>query len=105
MKILHLTIKRKYFEEISLGTKTEEYREVKNYWIKRLTNQNGNGSVNGNSFYKQYDFICFKNGYQKNAKSVVVEFKGIEMKEIEHEHFHAGKVDVFAIKLGRVVLT
>jgi hypothetical protein len=103
METLHLTVKKKYFKEIFLGTKTEEYREVKKYWIKRLTNQNENGSVNGDSFYKSFDVVHFRNGYRKNADCLTVEFKGFEMKEIEHEHFHDGKVDVFAIQLGRVL--
>lgn len=35
-RILTLTMKYKYFDEIKAGTKTEEYREVKDYWTKRL---------------------------------------------------------------------
>lgn len=100
---LTLTINKKWFDEISAGTKTEEYREIKSYWTKRLTNQNEDGSVTGNSFYKSFRHIKFRNGYSKSAREIVVEFNGIEMKEIEHEHFHDGKVDVFAIKLGNII--
>jgi hypothetical protein len=103
LETLPLTINKKWFDQIEAGTKKEEYREVKNYWIKRLTNQNDDGSVNGNSFYKHFRFVRFQNGYSKNARWMLVEFKGIEMKEIEHEHFHDGKIDVFAIKLGNIV--
>jgi len=35
-RILTLTMKYKYFDEIKNGIKTEEYREVKDYWISRL---------------------------------------------------------------------
>lgn len=35
-KILTLTMKYKYFDEIKAGKKIEEYREVKDYWINRL---------------------------------------------------------------------
>ena len=45
----------------------------------------------------------FQNGYSKNASWLLGEFKGLEIKEIEHEHFNNGKVDVFAIKLGEII--
>lgn len=37
MKTLHLTLKKQYFDEILAGVKTEEYRQVKPYWNKRLS--------------------------------------------------------------------
>ena len=36
MKILDLPLKRTWYEMIESGIKTEEYREVKPYWCKRL---------------------------------------------------------------------
>ncbi len=36
MKTLHLTLKKKWFDMIASGEKTEEYREIKSYWIQRL---------------------------------------------------------------------
>ena len=103
LETLTLIINKKWFNQIKAGVKIEEYREVKSYWIKRLTNQNNDGSVNGNSFYKYFRFVRFQNGYNKNARWIVVEFKGIEIKEIEHEHFHDSKIGVFAIKLGNII--
>ena len=35
-RILTLSMKFKYFDEIKAGIKTEEYRDVKDYWISRL---------------------------------------------------------------------
>lgn len=35
-KVLHLSVKKQWFDMISAGEKTEEYREIKPYWIKRL---------------------------------------------------------------------
>ena len=35
-RILHLTLKRKWYEMVASGIKTEEYREIKPYWEKRL---------------------------------------------------------------------
>lgn len=36
MKILYLTLKSKWYDMIASGEKTEEYREIKPFWIKRL---------------------------------------------------------------------
>ena len=35
-KILRLTLKGIWYDMIAAGTKTEEYREIKPYWEKRL---------------------------------------------------------------------
>ena len=50
MRILHLTLKKKWFDMIASGEKREEYRELKPYWHKRLMD-------------KTYDAIKFRNGY------------------------------------------
>lgn len=36
MKILDLPLKAKWYDMIESGIKTEEYREIKEFWIKRL---------------------------------------------------------------------
>ncbi len=36
MKILKLTLKKKWFDLILSGDKKEEYREIKPYWVRRL---------------------------------------------------------------------
>lgn len=53
-KILYLTLKKQWFDLINSGVKTEEYREIKSYWEKRLGNNN-------------YDIVEFRNGYHKDA--------------------------------------
>ena len=35
--VLTLTVSKQWFDMIVTGEKTEEYREIKPYWIKRLT--------------------------------------------------------------------
>ena len=56
------------------GEKKEEYREVKPYWIQRL-------HAWGNAFDDCRDFsqIEFKNGYGKNAPTIVAEFGGAKI--------------------------
>lgn len=67
-KILHLTLLRKWFDEIASGRKKEEYRAIKQYWTVRLKDKN-------------YDEIYFKNGYGKNVPFMRVEYKGIKEKK------------------------
>lgn len=35
-KVLRLILKRKWYNLIAIGAKREEYREIKEYWLKRL---------------------------------------------------------------------
>ena len=36
VKILHLVLKKKWYEMQERGEKTEEYREITKYWVKRF---------------------------------------------------------------------
>ena len=65
-KILHLTIKRKWFDLIASGKKTVEYREHKPYWQKRL---------DGDIF--KFQEVHFRNGYRKDAPFMRVKCLGI----------------------------
>ena len=65
MKILHLNLKKQWFDMIRSGIKKSEYREIKPYWNVRLR--------------KRYDAIRFRNGYAKNAPSMLVELRGVMM--------------------------
>ena len=76
MKILHLTLKKKWFDEILVGRKNTEYREIKPYWTKRLLNKDGTPI--------KYDLIYFRNGYSKDCRKMIVEYKGLNIsKEYE----------------------
>lgn len=55
--MLTFNLKKEWFEKIKLGEKTHEYREVKEYWVKRLNNY-----IN-HPF--RYNMIKFKKGYLK----------------------------------------
>ena len=69
MKTLHLTLMKKWFDEIKDGLKKIEYRDIKPYWTKRFFDKEGNP--------KHFDNIFFRNGYGKNARSLYIEFKEI----------------------------
>ena len=75
MNILHLTLKKKWYDMIASGEKKEEYREIKPYWISRLA-QAHNGNIGGDFMdkhkviaytFKTFTFAFVKNGYQKEA--------------------------------------
>lgn len=82
-KVLHLTLMKKWFDEILEGTKKTEYREIKPFWTKRLFDEEGN--------VKDYDYILFKNGYSKDCPKMKVEFKGVKIRK-EYE-----------IELGKII--
>lgn len=90
MKILHLTLKKKWFDMIASGIKREEYREMKPYWHKRLLN-------------KHYDAIRFRNGYKKNAPRMLVEFKGLQSSLGIVEWGAPEGIPVYIIKLGKIL--
>ena len=98
MKVLHLTLKKKWFDMIASGEKKEEYREPKDYWFKRLTNDTYPIT------HKLFDVVQFKNGYAKNAPTITVEFKGIVIGKAKPEWSDNWQGSVFAIKLGNIII-
>ena len=87
---LFLIIKRKYFDQIILGQKTEELRIASPYFEKKLLGRN-------------YKTITLQAGYNKNSPRLTAEYTGLELKEIQHEIFGPKPVLVFAIKLGKIL--
>ena len=66
MNILHLTLKKKWFDLIASGEKQHEFRECKPYWEKRLLH-GPDGIPN------EYDEIHFRKK-RKGVKSMVDPF-------------------------------
>lgn len=82
---------------IASGEKKEEYREIKPYWINRL-------SLNIEySKFKGFEVVCFKNGYSKNAPTIIVDFNGIEIREGHQEWGAEPGKKYFVIKLGKQI--
>lgn len=78
-RVLRLPVKREYFNQIKAGTKTEEYREV-----------------------KEYDEVWITLGYPSSSeqdKIIKFKFTGYEVKNITHKEFGNKEVEVYAIKL------
>lgn len=78
-KVLRLPVKAEYFNRIKAGTKTEEYRIV-----------------------KEYDEVWITLGYPSSSeqdKIIKFKFTGYEEKEIIHKEFGNKPTRVYAIKL------
>lgn len=79
--MLILPIKKKWFDMIKSGKKTEEYREIKPYWTDRFFNpKNGLRKTiffndcslkNGRAFLRGK--IIFRNGYEKTSPQFIAE--------------------------------
>lgn len=121
MKVLHLTLKKKFYDMIASGDKTEEYREIKPYWANRLTWQEFHGEISCvNSlkdcihfddacaystgvFRKNIEYIQFRNGYSKDAPTILVECNGITYGTARPEWSDNWQGEVFIIKLGKIL--
>lgn len=110
MKVLRLTLKKKWFDMILSGEKKEEYREIKDYWVSRLCDS-FQGSIGGDLQHKhktiayrlkQVDFIEFINGYSKNAPKMIVKCEGVEIKKGNAFWGAEEGKEYFVLKLGEV---
>lgn len=123
MKTLHLTLKKKWFDMIASGEKTEEYRELKSYWGVRLLNkievpwggyltpwkdiERGDFTFKGwsafvspNAIFEKFDWVQFRNGYSKDAPYMLRHCAGIEIREGRPEWGAEPGKKYFVIKLG-----
>lgn len=71
VKILHLVLKKKWYEMQECGEKTEEYRDITPYWCKRFL---GFDSALFSYRYnyqscnmKEYTHVCFHYGYTQRC--------------------------------------
>lgn len=96
--ILHLTLKKKWFDMILAGEKTEEYREDKQYWRNRLLLR---GEVADGKFFRE---VHFRNGYAKDAPFMRVECLGMKPGKFKPEWSDGGG-EGYVIKLGAILET
>ena len=82
-KVLTLTVSKQWFDMIADGRKTEEYREIKPYWIKRLTTNCevaydvAAETYCGKVLYRPYTHVLFINGYRKDSPRIEKEIVSI----------------------------
>lgn len=112
-KTLHLPLKAKWYEMIESGVKTEEYREIKPYWVKRLlkdfpvywritlnisTITNDFSAFEGKELHPVYTHVKFSYGYTK--RTMTFEIESITIGKGNPE-WGAPTEEVFIIKLGK----
>jgi len=95
VRILHLTLKKKWFDLIAQGKKKIEYRKIKPHWKSRLLKKTP--LYSGNSLHiNRFDEVHFRNGYKKDSPFMRVEWLDLNISDFE------GEVH-FAIVLGKVL--
>lgn len=116
MKVLHLTLMKRWFDMVDAGTKKDEYREIKDYWFRRFY---GYSLVNPSDpkdteIYstvthnldligqptRQYDVVEFRNGYSRNAPVISFKCLGVTIDEGREEWGAESGKKYFTIKLG-----
>lgn len=122
MSTLRLTLTKKWYIMILSGKKKEEYRQIKPFWINRLTWHEfhktiididtlnaeifaNSHSLPDNDVIKRdfYEYVEFKNGYSKNAPTMIVECNGITVGNARPEWSDNFKEQCFIISLGSIV--
>lgn len=112
MKTLHLPLKKEWYEMIESGVKTEEYREIKPYWINRLRDKSFTCADKAcyhcdcelSCFLKECKFerfeqVIFFYGYTK--RTMTFEIESITIGKGKPEWGAPVDEDVFIIKLGK----
>lgn len=104
--ILDLVLQRKWFVQIDLGIKKQEYRSISVHWQKRLKVCNGSEPlicIKGKLHNPKNVLIRFRNGYNNNSPRIIVECKGLSIGKgnliwgaPEHDN-------VFMLDLGNVL--
>lgn len=127
MSILKLTLTKKWFDMVLSGEKPEEYRTVKDYWVRRLTfvrdemewsiweefcGDLANPITHHNNveelmdFYearfRKFEYVEFVNGYGDHRPRFVAKFEGIDV-GVGNPAWGAPNVPVFIIKIGEIV--
>ena len=88
MKVLTLNIKKTYFDEIISGTKTIEYRELKQTTLNKYTYLD---ESDGKRYLRRYDALRLFVGYHKDRESALVQVTDITYNEGIVE-YHLGMV-------------
>src|SRR4051812_30019681 len=92
---LFLVLKTEWYEMIQSGEKKEEYRDLSDYWIRRL--------MPDNKTIRQFKTIKFQLGYQLNAPQMIVECKKIHKGRAKAKWSAGYTGECFVISLGEIL--
>lgn len=97
--VLKLNLKKKWFDKIKRGTKTEDYRGLKHYWFARLCTY----QIDGDKItytVKPFEIAELTNGYRTDADKMVFKITEITIGPGKKAWGASKNVDYFTIKLG-----
>lgn len=103
---LYLSLKKEWYNMIESGIKTEEYREIKDFWCKRLIYdydeiiEEYGGIIFDEGKFKVYDRVKFSYGYTKRTMTFEIENISVGY---GNKEWGAPDNIVFIIKLGKRV--
>lgn len=115
-KTLDLVLKKKWYDMIASGEKTEEYREIKPYWIVRMMEEVchdtalfyeynehllKNALYHGSMKFRDFDKVTFHLGYAKNRPSMTFAIKEIVIDEGKEEWGAFPGKTYFVVRLGK----
>jgi hypothetical protein len=121
MKTLHLNLKRKWFDMFLQEIKKDEYRAIKLHNVSLLFDWKQSGmsretftrslieddhflKAYAQELLKEYDAICFSNGYAKNRDQFVIELNGVAIiKEGKPEWGATPGEKTFALRTGEIL--
>ena len=104
LRTLHLSLKKEWYNMIESGIKTEEYREIKPFWCKRLIHdydesmEEFGAIIFDDKNFKQYDRVKFSYGYTKRTMTFEIENISVGY---GNKEWGAPDNIVFIIKLGK----
>ena len=101
MKVLHLTLKKEWFDMILSGEKKEDYRELKSYWNARLNANTYEGFFKP----KQFDVVELANGYSRDSRKIIIQFDYTTVREgLIKWGANAGE-KYFVVRFGKILET
>ncbi len=98
---LYLVLQKRWFEEILSGNKKEEYRDFTDFYINRLCEiDKKTGEITA---IKPYKTVKFQEGYNANARQMILECKNIVIEADEGvEEYDVNNCN-FVIELGEIL--
>lgn len=109
--ILRLPLIKKWFEMTKEGVKTEDYREINEYWVKRLCryfswNHDVDNPLNFDAIFKPFSQNIMTLGYPKSTDTeriLKLEHEGIEIRTGNPEWGADPNKLYFVIKHGNII--
>ena len=101
VKVLHLPIKKKWFDMILSGEKKEEYRNINEYYVKKFIKETPSGS--NQIIWKDFDVLELRNGYGLHVPTLQVRIEGIDVDFGDSNWGAEELTEYFVIYLGEIL--